>query len=113
MTKKCYENWTAKQLKGFILSEATDWEYGWRPEGDEVGADLEDLVNVVSEGDQVVDCKSVHWTDIYHFTPTNQYFAVDFMEDNVGYWSGESEWYEPYVREVKPVQHMATRWENV
>ena len=113
MTKKCYESWTSEQLKGFILSEATDWEYGWRPEGDDVYADLEDLVNVVSTGCQYIDHKHVYWTNVYCFIPTSQYFAVDFMEDNVGYWSGQSERYEPEVREVKPVQYMATRWENV
>ena len=113
MNGEFYKDWTGEQLKNFVLYGVTEEEHGDLPDGCEDNSDVWKNITVVDEGARSVNHKRVYQTNVYRFTPTDQYFAIDFTEDNVGYWSGESESYEPEVREVKPVQVSITKWENV
>ena len=113
MNTEFYKNLTKEQLEGFVLYLVTEEVYGLLPEGCEDNEETWGSLVTIEEGSRIVGRKTVFQTNIYQFVPTGQYFAIDFKEDNVGYWSGESKSYEPKVREVKPVQVSITKWVNV
>lgn len=79
-------------------------EDGWV----ETGGD----VSLVEVGDSVVEHKHVYSTNVYGVD--GEYFAVDYIKSNSGYWNdfGE-EPSPPEVRKVAPILVAKTDWVNI
>lgn len=94
---KYFDEITKNQLMQHILFEDTD---GYQ--GTDLGGWIDDEIELVEEGDEVIEHKAVFWQNVYRHSLTDTFYCVQSSRANSEYW-GDSERYDSEVNEVKRV----------